>query len=470
MRKFLLFFLPLAIFSNLFGADDQVTQKIDKIVNRISRGVKYGIMVYNPETKDTVYRRNETDALIPASNVKLFTTGAALSILGGDYKLSTKLLCDDYNIADGVINGNLYIKGFGNSLMTAEDLDSLALMLRAMGIHKITGSLVADNFYFDSLYNRKDWIENDKTTFTMPPISALTINRNMVHFTVSSAGKYNSPLAYSAYPSSPYIKIRNNAKVTKYRSRPVIKQNITADGYEFIISSGLRKSSRYQQYSLSIDNPGAFIACLFQGKLDYAGIETDHPPMMGKAPENTLELGAASIYLKDLVSVINKRSDNFLAENLFKTLGAYYNNREEGSSMYAVLSIAKFVKENEIFSAGSSLVDGSGLSRFNLTSTGSLVALLDRMYSNRELFNDFYNSLSVAGVDGTLADRLNGTYAENNLHGKTGTLRGVSALSGYLQSRSGEVYIVSIIFEFNRGSTYKFKGIEDQIIRVIAES
>lgn len=469
MRKFFLFFLPLAIFSNLFGADDQVTQKLDKIVNKLSRGVKYGIMVYNPETKDTIYRKNETDALIPASNVKLFTTSAALSIMGGDYKLSTKLLSDDYNIADGVINGNLYIKGFGNSLMTAEDLDSLALMLRAIGIHKITGSLVADNFYFDSLYNRKDWIENDKTVFTLPPISALTINRNIINFTFSSAGKYNSSLRYSAYPSSPYIKIINNAKVTKYRSRPVIKQRLTAEGYEFVISSGLRKSSRYHQYSVSLDNPGAFIAFLFQGQLEYAGIETGSPPMLGRAPDNTIELGAASIYMKDLVSIINKRSDNFLAENLFKTLGAYYN-RNDGSSMYAVLSIAKFVKENEIFSTGSSLVDGSGLSRFNLTSTGSLVALLDKMYSNRDLFNDFYNSLSVAGVDGTLADRLNGTYAENNLHGKTGTLRGVSALSGYLQSRSGEVYIVSIIFEFSRGSSYKFKGIEDQIIRVIAES
>jgi D-alanyl-D-alanine carboxypeptidase/D-alanyl-D-alanine-endopeptidase (penicillin-binding protein 4) len=99
--------------------------------------------------------------MIPASNTKLFTTAAALTIMGGEYVLSTKLLTDDSDPNDEIINGNLYIKGFGNSIFSEADLDNMVTDLRNMGIIKITGNVIGDDTFFDNIYSRDDWISDE---------------------------------------------------------------------------------------------------------------------------------------------------------------------------------------------------------------------------------------------------------------------------------------------------------------------
>jgi PBP4 family serine-type D-alanyl-D-alanine carboxypeptidase len=182
----------------------------------------------------------------------------------------------------------------------------------------------------------------------------------------------------------------------------------------------------------------------------------------GITPNNAETLAESTILLKDLIKIMDKHSDNFLAECLFKTIGAV-STGEQGNAFYSTQAVMRFIKDNGIFSKGTSLVDGSGLSRYDLVTVGAIAGVLEKNYK------DFYNALSIAGVDGTLRYRMSGTPAENNFHGKTGTLNGVSSLSGYLRLANGNDLIISIVFQYRNQGAYYYRGIENEIVTALSE-
>ncbi len=417
-KKILLIFLLLFIQISASTKDD-IKEKITEILNKLPSTTKTAILIYDPLTQDTVFQKNHTLSMVPASNTKLFTTATALSIMGGNYPLATKILCDDKDIKDGVIQGNLYIKGFGNSVFTTDDLIEMVKTLKKMGIKKITGYIVGDDYYFDELYTRADWINDEAPNIKLPPISALVINRNgiIVHRTI------------------------------RYRRRGHLRRRVVA----------------YRKY---INNPPLYIAKLLREKLIKGGIKVLKGAKKGKTPPGAGVLTESKILLKDLVQKINKHSDNFLAECLFKTIGAVATGKQ-GNSFYSTQTILKFLKDNGIYANGTAVVDGSGISRYDLVTVGAIVGLLQKMYFDNKNFKDFYNSLSIAGVDGTLRDRMIGSSAENDFHGKTGTLNGVSSLSGYLKTAKGEELIVSIIFDYKNGWTDTYREAENKIVEIL---
>jgi PBP4 family serine-type D-alanyl-D-alanine carboxypeptidase len=217
-----------------------------------------------------------------------------------------------------------------------------------------------------------------------------------------------------------------------------------------------------------VKNPPLHAASVLRAKLREHGISVSKPAVKGISHGEIDTLCASRVRLRDLIKLINKHSDNFLAECLFKTIGAYYSG-EQGNSFYSTQAVIKFIKDNGIFSKGTSVVDGSGISRFDQVTVGAVAGLLEKMYFDLKHFQDFYNSLSIAGVDGTLRHRMRGTDAENNFHGKTGTLHGVSSLSGYLKTKDGNELVVSMMFEFTAGGTNLHRGIEDKIVEILAD-
>ena len=421
MIKSLLLFLLLCSLEVYCSTKDIIKNKIEDVLAKIPPDTKAAILIYNPLTQDTIFKENHTASMVPASNTKLFTTATALSLMGGNYALCTKIMTADKNIRDGVINGDLYIKGFGNSLFTENDLEEMVRQLKKVGIKKITGNIVGDDYYFDELYTRADWIDDEAPNINLPPISALVIDRNR-------------ELVRRR------IKIRRRRKV-----------------YYRIVTS-------YQ----NIGNPPLYIAELLREKLIESGIKVVHSAIKGHTPEDAMVLTESKILLKDLIKTINKHSDNFLAECLFKTLGAYASGKE-GNSFYSTQAILKFLKDNGIYSEGTSVVDGSGISKFDLVTVGAIVGLLDKMYFDLNNFHDFYNSLSIAGVDGTLRHRMRSSSAENDFHGKTGTLHNVSSLSGYLKTQKGDDLIVSIIFDFKSKYPNYYRGIENEIVEILSD-
>ena len=393
------------------SSKDEIRSKIDKILNRLPAGTKAGILVINPLTEDTLYSLNHTVSMIPASNTKLFTTAAALSIMGGDFVLATRLYSDDENISDGTINGNIYLKGCGNSLFTQDDLQVMVDSLKNKGVKKITGKIIGDDSYFDEIYTRDDWITDERANVKLPPISALVVDRN-------------------------------RRVVQRYHR------------------------GRLRNYLVNINNPPLHAATLLRTKLIASGILVSSSAEKGITPEKAYLILEKGITLRELIKQTNKESDNFLAECLFKTIGAVASGKQ-GNSFYSTQAILSFISDNGIFSNGTSVVDGSGISRFDQVTVGSIAGLLEKMYFDDASFNDFYNSLSIAGVDGTLEERMNGTPVENNFHGKTGTLNGVSSISGYLNCANGDDLVVSILFEFNRQGANFYRDIQDNIIEAL---
>ncbi len=418
MIKNILLLILLGTFQ-IFGlGKGEIRQKIEEELNKLPAGTTAAILIINPLTQDTIYKQNVGLSVIPASNTKLFTTAAALTMMGGSYQLKTVILIPAGSLENGTVKGNIYIKGYGNSVFTAEDMDAMVRKLKDMGIKKINGKVIGDDSFFDEIYTRSDWINDELTKVRLPAISALVIDRNR---------------------ELTRRKIRY-----KRRGRTIIRE-ITA----------------YK----NISDPPMFAAKMLREKLIKSGIKVGIADK-GKAPVKADTLAVSGIELRELIKRINKHSDNFLAECLFKTLGAIYSGKQ-GNSFYSTQAVIKFIKDNGIFSAGTSLVDGSGLSRYDLVTVGAIVGVLEKMYFDLNHFKDFFNSLSIAGVDGTLRHRMTGTNAEDNFHGKTGTLNGVSSLSGYLKTAKGTELVISMIFDFkNHGANY-YMEIENRLVEIL---
>ncbi|OGU74518.1 MAG: D-alanyl-D-alanine carboxypeptidase/D-alanyl-D-alanine-endopeptidase [Ignavibacteria bacterium RBG_16_34_14] len=408
--KYLLFSLLLLV-PLLGSSEEEIRNKIDLILSKLPPTTKVGILIYNPLTEDTIYSLNHTISMIPASNTKLFTTATALSLMGGDFILYTKILSDDNNLDDGVIDGNLYIKGYGNSLFTTGDLQKMVEELKDIGITKINGKIIGDDSYFDNIYTRDDWITDEVANVKLPPISALVID--------------------------------NNKKIIQKKRR-----------------------GRLRNYYVNIDNPPLNAAMLLRDKLQEAGIDVALNAEEGITPEEAKSISEKGVELRELIKSINKESDNFLAECLFKTIGAVSSGKQ-GNAFYSTQTILTYISDNGIFSQGTAIVDGSGISRFDHVTVGAITGLLEKMYFDIANFDDFYNSLSIAGVDGTLRRRMTGTFVENNFRGKTGTLNGVSSISGYLTSENGDDLIISIFFEFTRSGAKFHRNIQDDIIQTL---
>ena len=407
---FLLLFLVQA--NVLPQVPDKLINELNNLLAEVPSSTKMAILIYNPLTQDTIKSINHTESMIPASNTKLFTSATALELMGGEYLISTKIFVDDDDLSDGTINGNIYIKGYGNPTFTSDDLEDLVDELYQSGLRKVTGNVVGDDNYFDEVYSRDDWITDERANVNLPPISAIVIDRN----------------------------------------RTIVRK---------------KRRGRYRNYFVNVENPPLYVANKFREKLIKYGVEVTGKSISSETPDTAIAIFESAIELNELIQLINKNSDNFYAECLFKTLGAVYSGKQ-GNSFFSTQAILNYIEDAGIYSDGTKIVDGSGISRFDQVTAGALVGLLEKMYFNINKFEYFYNSLSIAGVDGTLHKRMIGTAAENNFRGKTGTLNGVSSISGYVKNGNEDDIIICLMFEFKKGGASKYKRIQDRIIETIA--
>jgi len=454
-------------FSYLFG-ETPFVKNLRQIVAEIPNSTIKSIFILNASTGENIYTENVDKAMIPASNTKLFTTAAALKLMGPDKILNTTIYSDDEEIKEGIIDGNLYIKGYGNSIFTDEDLDTLVKKIEIYGVKEIIGNIIGDDSYFDKLYTRDDWIIDERANVKLSPVSAIVINKNQFVISLYSTGKIGSKLKYSINPECSFIKVNVEAKVTKYRSRPRITSSFKNNIINVTVKGGLRKRKTPRRFVVNISNPPQYAALLLKEKLQKAGIKVKGSSIIGETPNTNIELASKGVVLSDLISLTNKNSNNYLAECLFKAVGAFYSG-VEGNSFYATQAILTAFENSNVIDDATVVVDGSGISRFNTITTGSIVRLLNEIYHDRYLFEDYYRSLAISGIDGTLKDRRINNFIVGNFHGKTGTLNGVTALSGYLTGRNNQMYVISIIMEYKSKGMYFHKDIEDKILRELSK-
>lgn len=427
--------LVVLLFSYIFTSfANSVKNDINEIVEEIlkDKDVKAGIYVESLNNHSLNFVLNSQTPFIPASNQKILTTATALINLTPDYRFKTKVLTDGY-IKNGVLIGNLYLKGGADPSFTEEDIKSIAKKIKEIGISRIEGSVVGDNSFFSEEGRGYGWPEKDLDYCFTAPFSGLSIDENCLKIKVVAT---KNKIFINLKPENVYYQIVNNLKISKKSSN----HKVIIDSNKIFIIGSI-KPNQDLEISVPIQNPAIFTTSVFYKNLQNVGIFIKGGYYLGYAPSDSkIMLTHYSEPLRDLIKKANKDSDNFYAEQIFRTLGKEIMRK--GDTENSALVILKTLKKIGVSTNNIRIYDGSGLSKYNLITPESLVKILSYMY-NTPYFFDFYQSLAVAGVDGTLKHRFKDI--KGKILAKTGYIKGVKNLSGYVISDNGEVYVFSIL-------------------------
>lgn len=425
------------------------------------------LKVVSIDKEEVLYERDSKLLMRPASNMKLLTSSTALRILGKDYRFKTSVLTDTV-AADGILSGNLYLKGCANPDLSTADLDTLAAQVQAGGLRSIEGGIVADVSFFDDQYWGYGWNWDDEPYSYAAFLTPLTVNDNCVVVTVTPGLSAGDSVGVTVTPQTSYLTVANKAKtVADSVVHPLVVTRLFRERLNTIEVDGeLLINSRPVERDLSVWKPELYASTLFAEALQRRGISVLKACSTGVAPENAHEIAAQFWGLDSAVINMNKISDNLTAELLLKTLGT--TDHARGSAEGGTYVVHRFLSSLGIDSTKYVMVDGSGLSFYDLLTTGMIAQLLERMTHQKDIFPLFFESLPIAGVDGTLRNRMKHTPAEGNLRAKTGTISGVSSLSGYVDTVDGERLAFSMTMQNFNYPTRLYQRAQDRIGALLA--
>jgi D-alanyl-D-alanine carboxypeptidase/D-alanyl-D-alanine-endopeptidase (penicillin-binding protein 4) len=469
---FILF--SLGVVGSAFGNEDKknpdifkFNKKIKKILNHscLKKG-NFGVKFYSLDRREVLFQHKQSDLFIPASNVKLITTAVALKELGPDYRFKTELYSLE-NIQDGVLKGDLYIKGFGDPKLVTEQLWLLASDLKNFPVTEIQGSLIADESYFDLERRIKTWKKSFGSEPYNAPLGALSFNFNTVKLLASAGKKAGDKVDVILEPDSDYTKLINRS-VTRRRGRKyrLIVDRTGKKGVDQIkVAGGLRKGTKLAKYYLNISYPAIYTAKTFKSFLSKVGVTLRGKTKIGVVPDKAkLIVKHRSEPLSVIIRGLNKFSNNFVAEQLVKSIGAA-NEGVPGTTKKGLKAINLYLK-NLGFEEGSyHLDDGSGLSRTDRLTPDILIATLENVYDNWETYPEFISSLAVMGQEGSVKKRYFNHPRKGTVRVKTGTLDSVSALSGYFQTLDGERMAFSIIMNDLKCQAWSAQKVQDKLVK-----
>ncbi len=436
------------------AADDGLTAAIDTLLEdpRLD-SASVEVVVRDAGTGEVLYARDPDRRLLPASNAKLFTAAAALDVLGEEHRFDTDVLGDG-SVRAGILRGDLYLRGGGDPTALAEDYADLAGQVRDAGIRQVRGDLVADDTYFDDVRLGDSWAWDDEPYYYSAQTSALTVapdtdyDSGTVRVSAAPGQPGGEPLV-TITPVTDAVQIVNTAttgapgssdtlSIQRDHGSPVVRitGSVPADG------------SATTEWVTAWD-PTGYAADVFARALADAGVRLrGSDDERADTPAGAAVVGThRSMTVAELMTPFMKLSNNMHAEALVKTMGA--ETTGEGSWDAGIEQVDAFALEQGVAEGAIRLVDGSGLSRKDLV-TGDAVTDLLIAVQDEAWFDTYYAALPVAGISerlvgGTLRSRMTGTAAAGNLRGKTGTLTGVTALSGYVTDADGRELVFSMI-------------------------
>jgi D-alanyl-D-alanine carboxypeptidase/D-alanyl-D-alanine-endopeptidase (penicillin-binding protein 4) len=421
------------------------------------RGADVSAAVVSVKTGETLFELNSTRPLTPASTSKLFSTAAAFYFYGKGATVNTEVLFDG-TLAGGVITGNVYLVGNGDAMLTTPDLEYLADRIRAAGVRRITGNIVGDGFRFDDDPERSRYSGDGEVVQPLPPITALTVNDGVVTVVVSNVGGH---VRAQTIPTSSTLAVT----VLGTKGRCSIQLSTTPDGYTTFIVSGRPPLGRTLSRSFTMPKPALTAAGIFASRLASGGITIDGQVVEQSAPSGTTLLAVFRRPLTDIASVVNKRSHNYLAEHCYMMVGAHCGEYARTAAR-AKRAIVEVLDSLHVPQYGVVMNDGSGLSRRNRSSAATQVHLLRSAFL-QSWGPEWRSTLAIAGRDGSLRGRMIGTPAENNCVGKTGTLRNVSALSGFVRAADGTDLAFAVIS--NGPAVRTYKAVENHVAVTLAQ-
>lgn len=412
-----------------------------------------GVVVRSLREDDTLYQRRPGKPLTPASNTKLLTSAAAMEVLGPDYTFDTTVAADD-SPDDGVISGDIYLVGTGDPSLTREAFADLAAEVADSGVTEVSGDLVADDTWFDSRRLAPDWEAADEPYYYAAQISALTVAANddldtgVVTATASPGPAEGTPVEVELAPHTDNLTLRNTAWTGPPNGDRSLEITRPSGGNTFTASGELPAGGDEFSTLRTVHEPTDHAAHLFAEELEREGVTVGGDVERGAQPTETHELAQrGSAPLRELLTPFLKLSNNGHAEILTKAMGREVAG--EGSWEAGLPVIESALWQLGVPPSGVKLHDGSGLSRANKLPAATTIHLLDELRA-QPWFDTWQEALPLAGdsdrmTGGTLTNRMRGTPAAGNVQAKTGTLTGVSALSGYVTGADGEPLVFAVL-------------------------
>ncbi|MFK7929651.1 MAG: D-alanyl-D-alanine carboxypeptidase/D-alanyl-D-alanine-endopeptidase [Myxococcota bacterium] len=437
--------------------------------DRLFRDSRVGVQVVRVADGESVFSRESAKPLVPASTVKVLTAATALKVLGPAYRYTTDLYSDGEVDQAGVLRGNLYIKGHGDPTLVVEKLWKLVYDLKLEGIDRISGNVVFDEGYFDSAYRMPGW--GKQRDIVMGPSyfatsSALSLNFNTVTLVVgpgTEVGKAARVRLETA--AGGYVTVENEVSTGAIGSRRQleIKREVTAEGMTFTLTGSIPSDDDARRYYRTVEDPTEHFIAAWTEMEKVHGITVSGKHIRGETPVSASLISQhRSVPLTAVLMDMNKYSNNFMAEQVLKTLGAEAGGAP-GTVDKGLAAVGDYLTEIGVPKESFTLHNGSGLSREARLTPGALTSVMVDMANDDKVGNEFKSSLSIAGGDGTLWRRM--AEEPGRVRGKTGTIDGVHCLTGYVTARDGELYAFSFLVNDLRGGSSPAKRLHDRFLR-----
>ena len=436
--------------------DPALVEQLTSVMSdsRVQRAAS-GTVVLDAGSGAVIYSRYGTRALMPASNTKTVTAAAALDTLGPDYRFKTEVF-RRAKLVDGVVQGRLYLKGYGDPTARQSDYRSLAEQVRAAGITRVTGRLAVDATYFDAQRYNPGWSTGYADDYYAAEISGLTVAPNadldagtvLVNYAPGQPGG-KAKITTTPAAAARYVKIDNRTTTGSSSSSSTFSARRSYGSNTIIVSGRVPLGRSTASTLITVHRPELYAAAVFRAELAKVGVKVDGGTIRVATPATLRKRLArdTSMQLSDLLVPFLKLSNNMHAEALTKAMAA--GPGKPGSWPAGLKITTAYLKRIGVPMTGISLTDGSGLTRRNTLTARALAVTLHKV-RREPWFAAFDRALPVAGdsrrmVGGTLRNRMNGTRAAGNAHAKTGTLTGVTALGGYVTGRDGRRYAFAMI-------------------------
>ena len=437
--------------------------QVDAIVNRpeFSRS-RWGILIQPLSSTATLYSRDAQKYFIPASNAKLLTTAAALQKLGADFRIKTSVYSGE--------NGSLYVAGRGDPSIAEPQLKSLAQQLKQRGISQVN-ELIGDDSYFQGSAVNPNWEWEDAQAGYGAPINSLIFNQNAIDLLLSPQD-LGQPLkvTFAEAKLANQWQIQNNSLTVAQNESEFIEVGREFDRPIIRVSGQLKVGGEPESAYVAVVNPANNFLQYFQQALAAEGIPVKQALVVSASRNLNQELATVeSPPLAQLVKETNRESNNLYAEVLLRLLGKVTGKMpvpQEDTGESGLKELKTVLTQLGVNPNSYILADGSGLSRHNLITPEALVETL-RLMANSPAASIYRQSLSIAGESGTLKNRLNITPNRVILQAKTGTLSGVSALSGYIEVPNYEPLVFSIIVNQSDLSAAKMRSATDEIVLLL---
>jgi len=394
-----------------------------------AKNIFWGVRVIRLNDNQEIYSLNKSKRFRPASNMKVVIAAAALKALNSEYRFETKLFSD---------GRNLVVIGSGDPTFTSAHFKNWVDELKKRNIKRIKGDIIGIDSIFDDQKIGLLWSWDDMSNCYSAQVSGLQINNNCVEIKLrSEQGKY---ARLEKYPDTSYINVVNAAKITDEKTSISFKRK--EDSNNVIIDGEMNYNSRPISKWVTVNNPTLYFTTLLYEALKENGIYVEGKPVDARDTGYALNrkkavqiTSAKSPPLKDIINDFLKYSINLYGESIIKSLGFIYFN--EGTTYNGRLAINLIFKKYELPEDVLFIADGSGLSMLNLISPDYMTQLLYQI-SKSYYSHTFFAALSTSGMSGTLRSKLNSENLKGFVHAKTGYIKNVRTLSGYIDTVGGE--------------------------------